>query len=106
MTRTQIPDRRAAVTETIFYHTTTGGQIKMLVTFGLDAEHKRVIELFCADFKAGTDQHTLVMDVCVMLSLLMQHGYEPKNLLSRLAGVPRSLAGQLMEAAVKVEESL
>lgn len=106
MTRITLPDRREAVTQMVLYHTTTGGHVKILVTFGLDRAKKKVIEIFCADFKAGTDQHTFVMDACVMASLLMQHGYDAPTLLARLAGSPRSLVGQMLAEAVDVEAGL
>lgn len=106
MTRITLPDRRRAVTQKVTYETSLGGKVEVLVTFGLSSDETHVVELFCADFKSGTDLHALVMDVCVTLSLLMQHGYRAPMLLARLAGKPRSLAGQLMEAAVKLEETL
>lgn len=90
----------------VHHQLTTGVTIKLLVTFGVDPARKRVTEIFCADFKAGTDQHTLIMDACVMMSLLFQHGYDASHVAGKMAAPPRSLLGTLVDAAVEVQKTL
>lgn len=47
--------------------------------------------------------NVLAMDACVMVSLLLQHGYSAKQLSARLAEGP-SLIGALVRAAAKIDE--
>ncbi len=103
MTRARPTDRRLSVNEKIVHVWANGNEQRLIVTFGFDASHK-VREVFCADFKAGTDMHTMIVDACVLLSLLLQHGYDVTDLTGKLAGSPWSILGTLVNAAVKVEK--
>ncbi len=77
------------------------GQVQPLqVTFGLDAETGTVREVFCADFKAGSDNHAVITDACVLLSRLMQHGTPLDELAASLCSPP-SLIGVIAAAAAK-----
>lgn len=105
MSRTHQPNRRE--TETIkipFSNPIRGSNNHILVTFGFDETGRQVREVFCADFRAGTDYHFLAVDACILVSRLLQHGVPVKDLLASV-GQPPSLIGVLLEAAVKVEES-
>jgi hypothetical protein len=62
MTRKKLPYRRGAVTRKIPLELANGKSIPILVTVGFDSEG-RVSEVFCADFKAGSDAHAIVVDV-------------------------------------------
>lgn len=104
MTRTRMPDRRVNVTERVTHRWSTGAETSVLVTYGFD-ERGHVRELFCADFKAGTDNFTLVTDACILVSRLMQHGYRVADLLTILAPATPSLLGTLLRAATTVESS-
>jgi len=104
--REKFPDRRPGVTQRVTHVLSTGGEIHMLVTFGYyGAGDHRVREVFCADFKAGSDQHTLVIDASIVVSRLLQTGVTPRALLSSLSE-PRSIIGSILEAAAELEESL
>lgn len=94
--RTPLPEKRACVTRKITLHFVNHDK-NVIVSYGHHGG--RVVEMFCADFKAGDDMQTLIMDACVMASLLLQHGYDAAELLSRLADGP-SLIGQLVAGAV------
>jgi len=107
MSRQQLPDRRPNVTAKIVHTNAAGYTKNLLVTFGFGEEGpartRRVREVFCADFKEGTDLHTLITDACVCLSLLLQHGYDAKVLRSKFMPAPKSLLHTLIDAAVELE---
>lgn len=104
MPRTPPPNRRLSVTRPVDHKLTTGNVNRILVTFGLD--NGRVVELFCADFKAGTDMHSFVVDTSIVLSLLLQHGYRPSAVADKLTGQPHSLLRTLVEAADEIEKEV
>lgn len=83
----------------------SGKDHHILVTFGFDETERHVREVFCADFKAGTDYHHLAVDACILVSRLLQHGATAQELLDSV-GRPPSLIGVLLAAAAKQEEEL
>jgi hypothetical protein len=103
MARVQLPDRRPNVTERVRHEWATGQEQHLLVTFGFN-RHGKVKEMFCADFKEGTDMHTLIGDACMVVSLLLQHGYSPADILTKMAPHPRSVLHTLVDAAAKLDE--
>ena len=102
MTRTRLPDRRPSVTERI--KLTVGDHDKnVLVTFGFTDEAMTVpLEVFCADWKAGQALHSMVIDSCILISRLMQHGDRASELAKTLCDPP-SLLGQIAAAVAKHE---
>lgn len=96
MSRTQLSDRRPAVTQRVDVAVGTK-RVHVLVTYGFDSTGC-VKEVFCADFKAGTDLHAIIVDACILISRLLQHGYTPQQLLATLTAPP-SLLGCLLAAA-------
>ncbi len=101
--RTRLPDRRPSVTQRV-RHTLNGGQtLDVLVTFSIDLDTGKVREVFSADFKAGSDNQTLIVDACILVSLLLQYGRSPALILGSLSE-PRSLIGAMLEAAAQVEK--
>jgi hypothetical protein len=103
MNRVSLPSRRLSVTSKLTHVTAADGQLHVIATFGLDDRHQ-VRELFCSSFKDGVDVRALVMDACVCLSLLLQHGYSVRELRDKLAPAPSSLLATLIDEAIKVEE--
>lgn len=101
MTRQRLNDRRLSVTTPVT-HTLgmTGQNLKVLVTFGFGSEGVR--EVFCADFKAGSDNQALIMDACILISRLLQHGYSPAQLVASLCDPP-SLLGAILRAAAEID---
>jgi hypothetical protein len=81
-----------------------GREISLTVTFGFDGADN-VREVFCADFKAGSDLHAVVMDACILLSRLLQHGDPPEELASTLCEPP-SLVGCIARAVSLVQLDL
>jgi hypothetical protein len=96
MTRTKLPERRASETRKITIRFADSKEQKILITIGFDdaGEPK---EVFCADFKAGSDLHALVMDACIVVSRCLQHGDEATDLVAAMCEGP-SLIGFIVAA--------
>lgn len=101
--RNKLPDKRFSVNLPITHITTLQKEISLIITVGYN-ENREIKEVFCADFKAGSDNHAVVMDSCILLSRLLQHGDTPKQLLESMC-LPLSLIGTICAALVKEEES-
>lgn len=102
--RTRLPDRRPSVTQRVKHTLGDGKEQKVLVTFGYFSEHDtRIREIFTADFKAGSDAQTMIVEACILISRLLQHGTTPLMLLGSLSE-PRSLLGSILEQAAKIEK--
>jgi hypothetical protein len=84
MSRAKLPNRRNGATLKVPFTMAQEKQVNLLVTVGFD-EQNRVKEVFCADFKAGTDMHAIVMDASILLSRLFQHGDTPREVASALS---------------------
>jgi hypothetical protein len=102
--RTRLANRRPSVTGRVPFIMADERQITLTVTFGFD-ENGNVREVFCADFKAGSDMHAAVMDACILLSRLLQHGDPPEELAKTLCEPP-SLVGCIARAASLVQLDL
>lgn len=98
--RTQLKPRRLNSTLSVDV-SMDGAQHKVLMTVGFD-ETGHIRELFCASFRAGTGLNVLVMDACILVSLLLQHGYSISEIDARMAEGP-SLIGTLVRAAARLE---
>ena len=100
MTRAHLPSRRLNQTCKVRYLFSSGQkEMDILITVGYDERH-RAKEVFCADFKAGSDLHAIVMDACIPLSRLLQHGDTPDEL-ARSMCEPHSLLGTIAAAVAR-----
>ena len=97
--RTRLPDRRPNVTTQVPFELASGAAVALTVTFGFD-EVGDVREVFCDDFKAGSDMHATVMDACILLSRLLQHGDTPEALATTLC-TPLSVIGTIAKAVAQ-----
>jgi hypothetical protein len=93
--RERLADRRYSVNMPVLF-TMAHGNIMLTITVGFDANN-RPREVFCADFKAGSDLHAVVMDACILLSRLLQHGDSPAELFASMCSPP-SLIGTIARA--------
>jgi hypothetical protein len=75
----------------------------MDATFGFD-DVGEIREVFCTDWKAGSDNYAIVSDACILLSLLLQHGYNVEDITARLCSPP-SLIGALIAAAKELKNA-
>jgi len=105
MTRQRLPDRRAA--ETV--HLEHGG-MRFLVTIGFYPDG-RAGEVFLHGMRSGSALDALLGDACLVVSCLIQHGAEPRqiaNSMGRLGNSePASIIGAVIDliAAVNVADS-
>lgn len=101
--RQKLPNRRFSETMRLEVHVDQS-TLHLIVTVGFDTEQRRAREVFCASFKEGTGINLMVMDTCVMMSLLLQHGYRARDLQNTLADGP-SLFGAILKAVADLEEN-
>lgn len=104
MSRTELDPRRLSITSKLTHTCADGTSLHVIATFGLDKTGK-VREVFCSSFKDGADLRSLVMDACVCLSLLLQHGYSVQELRSKMTPTPHSLLATLVDEAIRIEEN-
>lgn len=100
--RTPLSNRRQSVTSKLHHMQAGGGDLHVIATFGI--ERGRVREIMCSSFKDGADLRALVMDACIVMSLLLQHGYNVQELRAKLTPAPQSLLATLIDEAIKLEE--
>ena len=101
MTRERLPDRRHSLTVRVPVTLDGGKEQVVLATIGFaDVEMTQPREVFCADFRAGTMVQSVMMDGCILLSRLLQHGDSPANLAASLCQPP-SVLGAIADAVAK-----
>lgn len=97
MTRQRLPDRRPAETVQIEF-----GGMRFAVTIGF-YEDGRPGEVFVHGTRTGSGLDALLADACVVLSVLMQYGVEPRELaasMGRLGNAgPASVLGAVIDLA-------
>jgi hypothetical protein len=104
MTRARLPDRRLAETIDLEH-----GGMRFSVTVGFYPDG-RPAEAFTHGAKAGSTIDGLLDDACVVVSLLIQHGVDPRGLASSMGrlgdGHPASVIGAVVDlvAAASVRQ--
>ena len=80
--RRRLPSRRLAETRRVVHRTPDGRETPVSVSIGYDpAEPLRPREVFYdAGYRSGADLEFAVQDLCVVLSLLLQHGVDPREI--------------------------
>jgi hypothetical protein len=95
MTRQRLPDRRAAETVQLEH----GGQ-RFTVTVGFYPDG-RPGEVFTHGIRTGSTLDALLADACVVVSCLIQHGVEPRDLASSMGRLgnaePASVIGAVID---------
>ncbi len=95
MTRTRLPDRRAAETVRLEH-----GGTRFMVTIGFYPDG-RPGEVFTHGIRTGSSLDALLADACVVVSCLIQHGVEPRDLaasMGRLGSAePASIVGAVID---------
>ena len=103
MSRTDLPTRHFSVTSKLTHERADSHSMNIIGTFSLDGKGK-VRAVFCSSFKDGADLRALVIDACICLSLLLQHGYTARAIRDKLTPSPQSILSTLIEEAIRVEE--
>jgi hypothetical protein len=95
MTRTRLPDRRFAETVVLEH-----GGTRFMVTIGFYPDG-RPGEVFTHGARSGSNMDALLADACVVVSCLIQHGVEPRDLsvsMGRLGDTkPASVIGAVVD---------
>ena len=95
MTRQRLPDRRAAETVELEH----GGQ-RFTVTIGFYPDG-RPGEVFTHGLRTGSNLDALLADACVVVSCLIQHGAEPRELSASMGRLgnsePASVIGAVLD---------
>jgi hypothetical protein len=94
MTRQRLPDRRAAETIQLEH----GGQ-RFTVTVGFYPDG-RPGEVFTHGIRTGSTLDALLADACVVVSCLIQHGVEPRDLASSMGRLGNAEAASVIGAVV------
>lgn len=98
--RVRLPDRRLSETRRIEHARADGARARVFITIGYAPEEPlRPREVFYDEgYRSGSDLEYLVQDLCVIVSLLLQHGTPPEAIarsLSRREGADGPVHGSL-----------
>jgi hypothetical protein len=101
--RNRLPDRRPNETVELVFNGTP-----YAVTVGYFLATGRVGEVFTHGAKVGSAMDAILDDTCVLISLLLQHGIEPKSLASSMGRhgdgqAPASIVGALADLLADIE---
>ena len=103
MTRERLPDRRAAETVQLEH-----GGTRFTVTIGFYPDG-RPGEVFVHGVRTGSSLDALLADACVVVSCLLQHGIEPRELahsMGRLGNAePASIIGAVIDLAAAMSQA-
>jgi hypothetical protein len=94
MTRTRLPDRRPAET-VMLEHSGT----RFMVTIGFYPDG-RPGEVFTHGAKSGSTLDALLADACIVVSCLIQHGVEPRDLSASMGRLGNSEPASIIGAVV------
>ena len=94
MTRTRLPDRRAAETFRLEYDGT-----RFMVTIGFYPDGHPG-EVFTHGARSGSNMDALLADACVVVSCLIQHGIQPRELASSMGRLGNARPASVIGAVV------
>lgn len=99
MSRDRLPNRRPHLVEPILLME----KFECLVGFGIEKESGRVRELFLDGLKIGTPLAAIMNDSCILISMLLQHGYTVSELRDRMTLL--SPYHRLLRRAAEIENN-
>lgn len=94
MTRLRLPNRRAAENIELEHL-----GMRFIVTIGFYPDGKPG-EVFVHGTKTGSTLDALLADACVLVSLLMQHGIDPKEVATSMGRLGNAQAASVIGAVV------
>ena len=100
------PNRRQSETRTIHWRSplVPGGPVATIhVTVGYDRDLRKPVEIFYASgYRSGSELETLVSDMCIVLSLMLQHHDmpDPEDILRTVAREADPHTGQTRAASL------
>jgi hypothetical protein len=103
MTRERLPNRRAATTVGIEH---SSQQFTVTIGFYQDG---RSGEVFTHGARSGSALDALLADACVVVSCLIQHGVEPREIASSMGRLgnaePASIIGAVIDLAAAMSQA-
>jgi len=87
MTRTRLPNRRRSATIELM------GEHPFTITVGFD-DRGRAKEVFADGAKHGSGLAAIISDICTVISVALQHGVPPRDLVKSLGTVPSPFGQQ------------
>ena len=97
MTRVRLPDRRPAETVQLEY-----GDTRFMITVGFYPDG-RPGEVFTHGARSGSNLDAVLADACVVVSCLIQHGVEPREIAANMGRLgsaePASIIGAIVDLA-------
>ncbi len=97
--RQRLPNRRENETVDLVFD---GHRYHVTVGFVLDGRPR---EVFCHGGKVGSGMDLILDDACVALSLLLQHGIEPRDLAHSMGRLGEGAAASIIGALVDLVSS-
>ena len=100
------PNRRQSETRTIRWRSPLipgGPETTIHVTVGFDQALRRPVEIFYASgYRSGSELETLVSDMCIVLSMMLQHRDmpDPEDILGTVAREADPQTGQMVSASL------
>ena len=94
--RQRLPNRRPNETVAVVHEGSS-----YAVTLGFDPTTAEVREIFTHGAKVGSAMDGILDDVCILLSILLQHGVQPSSFVGSMGklghgGEPASIIGRLV----------
>jgi hypothetical protein len=103
MTRQRLPNRRPAETIGLEHN---GSRFTVTIGFYPDG---RPGEVFTHGIRSGSNLDALLADACVVVSCLIQHGVEPREIASRMGRLgnaePASIIGAVIDLAAGMSQT-
>ena len=103
MTRQRLPNRRPAETVELEHN---GSQFTVTIGFYPDG---RPGEVFTHGIRSGSNLDALLADACVVVSCLIQHGVEPRQIASSMGRLgtaePTSIIGAVIDLAAGMSKA-
>lgn len=90
MTREKLPDRRHSETRDYLWEKYDGVQIPMTITYGRPTPTGRIMEIFINHGKEGKDLGLMLADIGSILSIALQRGATPAELLKSIRREPNN----------------
>ena len=100
MTRERLPHRRAAETVELEHNGS-----RFTVTIGFYPEG-RPGEVFTHGIRSGSNLDALLSDACVVISCLMQHGVEPREISGSMGRLGNAEAASIIGAVIDLAAAL
>jgi hypothetical protein len=103
MTRQRLPNRRPAETVELEHN---GSRFTVTIGFYPDG---RPGEVFTHGIRSGSNLDALLADACVVVSCLIQHGVEPREIASSMGRLgnaePASIIGVVIDLAAGMSQA-